>query len=44
MTATYLDDYPKLKAFRNKVASLPAIKAFYDKESSPMRATYKPDA
>ncbi|KAG2433101.1 hypothetical protein HYH02_012804 [Chlamydomonas schloesseri] len=39
-----LKDYPALKAFRNRVAALPAIKAYYDKDGEGLRAAFKPDA
>ncbi|KAG2435931.1 hypothetical protein HXX76_007126 [Chlamydomonas incerta] len=38
-----LNAYPALKAFRNKVAKLPAIKAYYDRATEESRASYKPD-
>lgn len=34
---TILDDYPALKAFRQAIANVPAIKAFYDKETDDIR-------
>ncbi|GFR44337.1 hypothetical protein Agub_g5553 [Astrephomene gubernaculifera] len=40
---TLLENYPALKAFRNKVASEPRVKAHYEKHSEG-RATFKPDA
>ncbi|KAG2435961.1 hypothetical protein HXX76_007155 [Chlamydomonas incerta] len=39
-----LKDYPTLKAFRNKIASEPGVKAYYDRNSEGFRAAFKPDA
>ncbi len=39
-----LNQYPVLKAFRNKIASEPPVKAYYEKDSDGIRAFYKPDA
>ncbi|PNW71797.1 hypothetical protein CHLRE_16g688550v5 [Chlamydomonas reinhardtii] len=39
-----LDSYPVLKAYRNRVAQVPAIKAFYDKDGEGVRAAFRPDA
>ncbi|GLC41833.1 hypothetical protein PLESTB_001693600 [Pleodorina starrii] len=39
-----MDQYPVLKAFRNKIASLPAIKAYYEKRGEGYRAAFKPDS
>ena len=33
-----------LKAYRNRVAQVPAIKAFYDKDGEGVRAAFRPDA
>lgn len=43
---TLLDDYPVLKAYRNKVANEPRIKAYYEKPENQddVRQAYKPDA
>ncbi|GFR53153.1 hypothetical protein Agub_g15873 [Astrephomene gubernaculifera] len=41
---TLLDDYPALKSFRNKIASIPEIKAYYEKRGQGARAAFKPDA
>ncbi|KAI8467458.1 MAG: glutathione S-transferase [Monoraphidium minutum] len=43
---TLLDDYPALKAYRNKVASDPRVKAFYEKAENQddIRVGFKPDA
>ncbi|EFJ52620.1 hypothetical protein VOLCADRAFT_85785 [Volvox carteri f. nagariensis] len=38
-----LDEYPVLKAFRNKIASIPAIKEHYEKHGEGYRAAFKPD-
>ncbi len=42
--ADLYNQYPVLKAFRNKIANEPAIKAYYEKNGEGMRAAYKPDA
>ncbi|KXZ41057.1 hypothetical protein GPECTOR_881g129 [Gonium pectorale] len=39
-----LDEYPALKAFRNKIANEPAVKAHYEKHGDVLRASFKPDA
>ncbi|GIM13523.1 hypothetical protein Vretimale_16620 [Volvox reticuliferus] len=39
-----LEDYPVLKAYRNRIASIPAIKEFYEKRGEGFRAAFKPDA
>ncbi|EFJ52621.1 hypothetical protein VOLCADRAFT_102603 [Volvox carteri f. nagariensis] len=39
-----LDEYPVLKAFRNKIASIPAVKEHYEKHGEGYRAAFKPDA
>ncbi|KAG2435919.1 hypothetical protein HXX76_007114 [Chlamydomonas incerta] len=39
-----LDAYPAIKAFRNRVALLPAVKAYYDKDTTGKKAAFKPDA
>ena len=39
-----LKDYPDLKAYRNSVAALDAVAAFYAKETDDIRAGFKPDA
>lgn len=39
-----LNEYPVLKAFRSKIASEPAVKAYYEKNCEGIRAFYKPDA
>lgn len=43
---TLLDDYPVLKAYRNKVASHPKVKAYYEQDSNQddVRKAFKPDA
>ena len=41
---TLLDEYPVLKAYRNKIASVPAIKEYYDKHGEGYRAAFKSDA
>ncbi|KAI8467457.1 MAG: hypothetical protein J3K34DRAFT_430391 [Monoraphidium minutum] len=43
---TLLDDYPALKAYRNKVASDPRVKAYYEKADNQddIRVAFKPDA
>jgi len=38
-----LKDYPDLKAYRNSVAALDAVAAFYAKETDDIRAGFKPD-
>ncbi|KAG2433085.1 hypothetical protein HYH02_012789 [Chlamydomonas schloesseri] len=38
-----LNAYPALKAFRNKLANHPAIKAYYAAKTDDSRASYKPD-
>ncbi|GIL57255.1 hypothetical protein Vafri_12500 [Volvox africanus] len=40
---TLLGEYPALKAFRNKIANEPGVKAFYEKNSEGLRAAFKPD-
>ncbi|GLC60989.1 hypothetical protein PLESTB_001703300 [Pleodorina starrii] len=42
--ANLLEQYPALKAFRNKVANEPGVKAFYEKNGEGLRASFKPDA
>ncbi|KAG2488854.1 hypothetical protein HYH03_012650 [Edaphochlamys debaryana] len=44
VSKTCLDEFPDLKAFRNKIASEPAVKAHYDKHTEGIRAAFKPDA
>ncbi|KAG2488853.1 hypothetical protein HYH03_012649 [Edaphochlamys debaryana] len=44
VSKTCLDEFPDLKAFRNKIASEPAVKAYYDKHAEGIRAAFKPDA
>ncbi|PNH03803.1 hypothetical protein TSOC_010111 [Tetrabaena socialis] len=39
-----LDDYPAVKAFRNKIANLPAVKAYFEKQPEEGRASFRPDA
>ncbi|KXZ46904.1 hypothetical protein GPECTOR_39g398 [Gonium pectorale] len=39
-----LDEYPVLKEYRNKIASLPGIKEFYEKRGEGLRAAFKPDS
>ncbi|GIL57376.1 hypothetical protein Vafri_12627, partial [Volvox africanus] len=39
-----LKDYPVLKAYRNRIACIPAIKEFYEKRGEGFRAAFKPDA
>jgi hypothetical protein len=39
-----LKDYSDLKAYRNSVATLDAVAAFYAKETDDIRAGFKPDA
>ncbi|GLI67204.1 hypothetical protein VaNZ11_011128, partial [Volvox africanus] len=43
-----LDGYPELRAFRNKIASIPSIKDYYEKhggeEDGAHRAAFKPEA
>ncbi|EFJ46564.1 hypothetical protein VOLCADRAFT_109826 [Volvox carteri f. nagariensis] len=41
---TLLDDYPALKAFRNKIANEPGVKAYYEKHGEGIRAAFKPDS
>ncbi|KXZ46903.1 hypothetical protein GPECTOR_39g397 [Gonium pectorale] len=41
--AGLLDEYPVLKAFRNKIAKVPAIKAYYEKYGEGPRASFQPD-
>lgn len=38
-----LNSYPAIKAFRNKIANLPAVKAYYQDKTEESRASYKPD-
>ncbi|KAG2488828.1 hypothetical protein HYH03_012627 [Edaphochlamys debaryana] len=38
-----LDSYPVLKAFRNKVAKLPPVLAFYTQHAGEDRASFRPD-
>jgi hypothetical protein len=42
----YLSSFPKIQALRKKVASIPAIAAFYEQEvnSGDDRKTFKADA
>ncbi|PNH03804.1 Hematopoietic prostaglandin D synthase [Tetrabaena socialis] len=39
-----LDGYPVIKAFHNKIASEPAIKAYYETRGEGYRAAFKPSA
>ena len=39
-----LNEYPALKAFRNRIASEPAIKAYYAKVTDASRDAFKADA
>ncbi|KIY99082.1 prostaglandin-H2 D-isomerase [Monoraphidium neglectum] len=43
---TLLNDFPALKAYRNRVASDPRVKAFYEREDNQdnIRQAFKPDA
>ena len=41
---TLLEGYPVLKAFRNKIANEPGVKALYEKHGEGLRAAFKPDA
>lgn len=43
---TLLDDWPALKAYRNKVASHPKVKSYYEKPENQddVRKAFKPDA
>lgn len=38
-----LDSYPALKAYRNRIACLPPVKAMYANATDPLYVVYKPD-
>jgi glutathione S-transferase len=38
---TLLNDYPVIKAYRNKIAAIPAIKAYYENETEGFRLAFK---
>ncbi|PNH00252.1 Hematopoietic prostaglandin D synthase [Tetrabaena socialis] len=40
---TLLSEYPALKVFRDKIASEPNVKAYYEKHGEGMRAAFKPE-
>jgi hypothetical protein len=42
-TKDVLEEYPTIKAYRNLVASLEPVAAFYAKETDEMRAAFRAD-